>query len=169
MSRLTSVLSICIFLAIVGTSCINDGEPDNSGGVNVGSKLPDFTVKLNNGEFLSTADFTDRRGAIILFNTSCSDCQRELPGLQNVYDKTKEDIIWVAIAREENEESISKFWSQKSLSIPYSPQPDRKIYNLFATSGIPRLYLTDGNKVTHCFDPEDILSIETLYQIILNE
>ena len=169
MSKLISVLSTCIFLAIVGTSCINDGEPDNSGGVKVGDQLPEFSVELNTGVSISTADFADKRGAIVFFNTSCRDCQRELPALQKVYDKTKEDIIWVAIAREENEASISKFWSQENLSIPYSPQPDRRIYALFANSGIPRLYLTDGGIITHCFDPENIPSVETLSQIILNE
>ena len=46
----------------------------------------------------------------------------------------------VAIAREETEESIQAFWEAHGLSIPYSPQSDRRVYNLFAIITIPRVY-----------------------------
>jgi hypothetical protein len=47
----------------------------------------------------------------------------------------------VAIAREEQQENIAAFWQERHLSIPYSPQKDRRIFNLFATQSIPRAYI----------------------------
>ena len=88
--------------------------------------------------------------------------------MQNVYALTKDDAVWLAIAREEGEEAISEFWTQHNLSIPYSPQTDRHIYELFASNGIPRLYLTDGSVITYSFDPESIPTADDLYQLILS-
>ena len=168
MSRLTAILLTIISLAICGASCITDGEPDNASGLIAGSNLPSFSLTMNDGKTLSSADLTGRTGVIIFFNTECSDCQRELPEMQNVYALTKDDAVWLAIAREEGEEAISEFWTQHNLSIPYSPQTDRHIYELFASNGIPRLYLTDGSVITYSFDPESIPTTDDLYQLILS-
>lgn len=91
---------------------------------------------------------------IVLFNTSCSDCQRELPRLNEYYlqHRADEGFEMVAISREEGEESVAAFWKEYNLSIPYFPQTDRRIYNLFATSLIPRVYyVSPEGIITHVF------------------
>lgn len=167
MNRLSSVLTIiCLFIFIGSASCITDGNPDNSAGLTVGERLPEFTVEMSDGKIVSSSDFSGCRAVIVFFNTECSDCQRELPRLQQVYERTNGNIYWIAIARDENNEPISKFWAEKKLSIPYSPQTDRHIYNLFASAGIPRLYLTENAVITRVFNPENMPTAEALYQLI---
>ncbi len=58
------------------------------------------------------------------------------------------DFRMLAISREENEESVAAYWAANGLLIPYSPQEDRRIYNLFATSIIPRIYFCRDGIVT---------------------
>ena len=167
MNRLPSVLAIiCLFFFISSASCITDEEPDNSAGLTEGDKLPEFTVEMSDGNVVSSSDFSGRRAVIVFFNTDCRDCQRGLPRLQQVYERTSENVNWIAIARDENNETISKFWTEKKLTIPYSPQTDRHIYNLFASAGIPRLYLTENAVITHVFDPKNMPVAEALYQLI---
>ena len=128
----------------------DEADPDTSSIVRVGDLLPDFSVEVTDG--LARTLFNSRtlegKTVIIFFHTGCSDCQRELPELNDYYLRHRQEAGFrmVAIAREESEESIAAYWQQHNLSIPYSPQADRHIYNLFATQYIPRVYVcsTDG-------------------------
>jgi hypothetical protein len=53
----------------------------------------------------------------------------------------------VAISRAEGEQSVADFWSANNLQIPYSAQEDRKIYDLFASSVIPRVYFVSSSGI----------------------
>lgn len=115
--------------------------------VGVGNRLPSFSVEVIEGTTRYTffSEALTGRTVIVFFNTSCSDCQRELPDLNDYYLQHRSDpgFQMVAIAREETEESIQAFWQAHDLRIPYSPQDDRRVYNLFATATIPRVYFCE--------------------------
>lgn len=58
---------------------------------------------------------------------------------------------------------IERYWQSKSFSMTYSPQADRSIYNLFATSLIPRIYICDRNGIIRYIHTDDVLpTCETL-------
>lgn len=132
---------IISILTLVLTSCVTD-EPEIESTVKVGDKVPDFIVELNNGTRLASDDLIGRHSVITFFNTSCSDCQRELPVIDSLY-RRRPELIVACIARSESATSISKYWEENNLSVPYSAQPDASVYNLFATAGIPRIYIID--------------------------
>lgn len=127
--------------------CVVD-EPgkdiDDTDLVGVGDRLPSFAVEVVDGadRYTFSSDALTGPAVIVFFNTSCSDCQRELPVLNAYYlqHRSEPGFQMVAIAREETEESIRSYWEANELSIPYSPQLDRSVYNLFATITIPRVY-----------------------------
>lgn len=89
---------------------------------------------------------------LIFFHTECPDCQKELPVIQQLYEEyaTNEEVVIYAISREESEEEVADYWERNSLTIPYSAQDDRRVYELFSTSGIPRVYVCrrDGTIVS---------------------
>ena len=138
-----------IFALFMLVSCVVD-EPgkntDDTDLVGVGDRLPSFSVEVvdDGSRYTFSTDALTGPTVIIFFNTSCSDCQRELPVLNDYYHKHRSEpgFQMVAIAREETEESIRAFWEAHNLSIPYSPQSDRRVYNLFATITIPRVYFS---------------------------
>lgn len=146
--------NILLFLttAVVFAACSmgddDDGEVKEY--VKVGDRVPAFSVEtvLADG---STATFSTARltgeTVIVLFNTSCGDCQRELPRMNDYYLQHSGDkgFQMVAISREEGTESVAAYWKEQRLSIPYSAQTDRRIYNLFATSIIPRTYICSAD------------------------
>lgn len=129
----------CFIMMLSMISCVNDDDP-GEWSLAAGDRLPDFTVTLNDGSRLSAADLNGHQAVIVLFNTSCPDCREELPRLQLDYEQRPEGEVWVCIARDEEATSIARFWADHNLSMPYSPQPDRRVYNLFASTGIPRIY-----------------------------
>lgn len=139
-------LVLALFMLV---GCVVD-EPGKDNGdtdlVGVGDHLPSFSVEVVNGadRYTFSSDALTGPTVIVFFNTSCSDCQRELPVLNDYYlqHRSEPGFQMVAIAREETEESIRAFWEAHELSIPYSPQSDRSVYNLFATITIPRVYFS---------------------------
>ena len=115
--------------------------------VNVGDALPAFTVTMSDGTLLSSSELRGKPSLIVFFSTTCPDCQRELPGLNERYLKHGSDTTFVAISREEAQQDVQAYWSAHSLSLPYSAQRDRTVYSLFARKGIPRIYISDSHGI----------------------
>jgi peroxiredoxin len=150
MKKIISLFAVLCLLV----GCVVD-EPDEGNSstdvVEVGDRLPFFSVDVVGGSdrYTFSSDALTGSTVIVFFNTSCSDCQRELPELNDYYLRHRQELGFrmVAIAREESEESIATYWKQHNLSIPYSPQTDRRVYNLFATQYIPRAYICSAQGV----------------------
>lgn len=160
--------SLFLSALIIFASCVTDDEPDNSG-VSVGDPLPHFSVTLDDGTHVSDVSLKGKVAVIELFNTSCQDCRRSFPVMQQLYEWSREedDIFVFAIARDEDHTSVAGYWHDNDLTIPFSPQPDRQVYNLFATSGIPRIFIADKTGVvTAAFAPEDEPTLQTLVEAV---
>ena len=102
---------------------------------------------MSDGTLLSTSDLRGKPSRIVFFNTTCSDCQRELPGLNERFLAHGADTTFVAISREEPQVEVEAYWREHSLSLPYSAQTDRLVYSLFARQGIPRVYISDSHSI----------------------
>ena len=124
--------------------CVNENEPEGVA-LTVGDSLPEFSVIMTDGTVVSKASLKGKRGVLVFFNTDCSDCRKELPIVQQLWDKYKNnpDVVIALIAREETAEHIAAYWEANGFTMPYSPQEDREVYSLFAPSVIPRIYITD--------------------------
>lgn len=134
-----------ILLIVLLQSCVTEDEPSGAA-IKPGDTCPEFDITLNDGTLVSTEDLRGHISIIAFFNTSCGDCRAELPELQKVYDYIRvnnPEVKLICISREETAYSIERYWKENSLTLPYSAQPDRNIYNKFATTGIPRIYIFD--------------------------
>lgn len=107
----------------------------------IGDKAPAFICTTIDGK---TIDTDKLRGKIILINffaTWCGPCNQELPELQKkIWDKYKSNpnFVLVILGREHNEKEIKDFVTKKQFTMPFAPDPGRKIFSLFATQSIPR-------------------------------
>lgn len=115
--------------------------------VNIGDKLPLFTINTSKGISLSSDKFVGRPTVLVFFHTMCGDCQRELPIVQDLYDKYGEKVRFICISRGQVDEDVAAYWEKHNLTLPYSPQIDREIFLLFATTTIPRVYITDTQNI----------------------
>lgn len=161
-----TVLAVILLLP----SCVNDDDPSAQWALSVGDTLPPFSVTLNDGRMISAQGLRGKTAVIVFFNTTCSDCQKELPVVQQFYDEFKDDadVEILAIAREEDASDIYAYWQKNSLTIPWSPQPDRTIYNLFATSVIPRIFFVNPlGVITAAFGDKDMPDLQTLQEALL--
>lgn len=135
-----------LLLLLLFPACFGDENYEMEEYVKIGHRLPSFSVDLSDGTRYDAA--TPQPSIIVFFNTSCIDCQKELPILDAQYKSGAfADRRIVCISRAETDETIRAFWSANGLSLPYSAQPDRSIFSLFASAGIPRIYVTDAQGV----------------------
>lgn len=141
---------LLLSLLLMGCSSIED---DNKVAerVNVGDRVPSFTIDVVSDGIHSTFSTAQLTGetVIVFFNTTCPDCQRDLPKLNQYYLKHKSEkgFQMVAISREEGEITVAAYWKDNGLQIPYSAQNDRHIYELFASSIIPRIYFISAKGI----------------------
>lgn len=159
---------LVILPVILFSGCVNEDEPAIES-VGPGDRCPSFSAVMADGSIITSEDLRGHRSMIVFFNTSCSDCQRELPVVQQVYERLADsDARIICIARAEEKASIEKFWEEQNLSLPYSQQPDREIYSLFATSVIPRIYILSPELIiTQCWDDNPMPTYEELLNTML--
>lgn len=138
-----------------GFLCGCSNDDDDFYEINVGATLSEFAVYDDSNEMVFSKDFKGSGGVIVFFNTDCPDCRKELEVVQQVYEKCQEEennIRFLCISRNQDLSSVASYWRKNNLTIPYSGQSDNKIYLLFASSIIPRIYIVSPSLViTHSF------------------
>ena len=148
MNKYIALMLLCLLMT--GCSSIED-DNEVTERVNVGDRVPLFTVDVVNDGVHSTFSTAQLTGetVVVFFNTTCPDCQRDLPKLNQYYLKHKADegFQMVAISRAEGEEDVAAYWKDKGLQIPYSAQNDRRIYELSTASIFPRIYFVSAQGV----------------------
>ena len=150
--KLAMTLALMALMSL--SSCITD-PPVEERVISVGELVPEFTVTLGNGEEWSSRDNGGRTSVIIFFNTGCADCRNELPELEKEYREKGDRLRFVCIAREENAADIAAWWRENGLTMPWSAQPDRRIYEMFANTGIPRIFIVaPDSRIVASFGPD---------------
>lgn len=141
-----------VFFGCLCVSCIRDEVPAGTDIVGPGDGLPDFSVVLNDGSVLSRESLKGKVAVLVFFHTGCPDCQTELPVIQRLYEEcaSSAEVCICAISREEGEAEVASYWQAHALTIPYSAQEDRRVYALFSTSGVPKVYVCgpDGKVIS---------------------
>lgn len=131
-------------------------EENTGGEVKVGDILPEFEVVMSDGSLLTDDSLKGSVSILMFFHTSCPDCQQALPRVQSIYDEYSVKGVKIAlISREESSDDISSYWTDNSLNMPYSAQDDRKVYELFASTRIPRIYMSDENGIVRYIFTDD--------------
>lgn len=158
MKKIFTAIVMALFAAV---SCIYD-DPDQEFELKPGDPVPDFTVLMSDGTVMTTEMLSEGPAVIMFFHTGCPDCQNTLPSVQRIYDEFKDKVQVVLISREQAYEEVKDYWTQKGYTLPFSPQQDRVIYNLFATSRVPRVYVCMDGKITDCYKDDPIPQYEDL-------
>ena len=166
MKRFLFIFAISILLL---SSCINDDDPEIRSLI-PGDLCPDFAIEMNTGTTLSSSDLQGSESIIVFFNTACGDCRKELPVIQEVYDAIISQnlpVRLICISRAENAQSVGRYWHENGLTLPYSAQDDTRIYNLFASSIIPRIYILSSYLViTGCWNDNPMPSADEIMQAL---
>lgn len=133
----------CIFIAGCGDSESKKREPIN---LNQRS-APDFTAQTIDGEEIRLSDFKRHKAVIVdVWATWCPPCQREMPLLEQIYQKygKKLEIIAVSVDKPTDIDKIRKFISDKKITFKIIHDTNGDISRKFPSQAIP--FLTVINK-----------------------
>ena len=167
--RMGRMLCLTALALMLPSSCIDDEEPTEEV-VIVGHQLPDFEVTMSDGTTVSGAMLRTTSSVVMFFHTSCPDCQQTLPRMQRIYEAYASDgVRFALISREDGEAAVSAYWEEHELTMPYSAQEDRRIYELFAYSRVPRVYVSDSTgTIRHIFTDDPTPTYEMLDAAIMD-
>lgn len=159
---------LVIILGLILSSCIKDRPSGED--LMVGDYLPDFEVMMNDGTLVSDDILSEEVSIVMFFHTSCPDCQQTLPRMQQIYDEfASQGVLFALISREEASVDIEAYFNQKSLKMPYSAQNDRKVYEKFAQTRIPRVYICGkGGIIRYVFTDDPLPSYSELKSSVEN-
>lgn len=153
-----------LFLSFVFilVSCVKDGDSipyEVINYVEVGDSVPEFTVSDEKGNTFNSSDFVGKRSLLILFASTCPDCQEVLPIIdRDVWAQIKDDSDYqlITISRDESAQTVNKYWSKNNYTMPAYLDPGRNVFSLFANSTIPRLYIINEEGVIEWMAIEEL-------------
>lgn len=126
-----------------------------------GAMAPDFTVTLFDG---STVTLSDLKGKVVLLTfwaTWCPPCRAELKRVQtDLIDRFADrEFVFLPISRGEQRDAVAAFREQNGYTFAMGLDPDRAIYDRFASNYIPRNFLIDASgrvvSTTVGYEPEE--------------
>lgn len=96
-------------------------------------------------------------GKIVLVNfwaTWCPPCRKEMPDLQALYDKYKDQGFVVLAISDEESAKVRPFITERKITYPVLLDEGRKVNDVFQVEGIPKtfVYNRDGKLVAQSID-----------------
>ena len=152
---------VYIVSALLAALCLSGCIKENIGAdLKVGDRLPDFTVTMNDGTVVSDDSLMGNVSCVMFFHTTCPDCQATLPVVQSIHDEYQQKgILFALISRGQTADDIDIFWEEKGLNMPYSAQEGRYVYNKFASTRIPRVYICDKDGIIRYVFTDDPIPV----------
>ena len=122
--------------------------------VDAARQQADFTLTDLQGK---TWHLQDLRGKIVLVNfwaTWCPPCRKEMPDLQALYDRHKDQGLVILAISDEDASKVRPFLVDRQISYPVMLDPGRKVHDLYQVEGIPKsfVYNREGKMVAQSID-----------------
>ena len=100
----------------------------------------DFELIDVNGNEVNFKEFEGKTVLINFWATWCPPCKAEMPDLEDLYQKTKDDVSFVMIARDDNFQKAIDYMDKKEFSFPVYQLKGRTPKEL-ASNSIPATFV----------------------------
>ena len=77
----------------------------------------------------------------------CPPCIEEMPALQSVYAKHRQEINFLAVNSREDKNTVHLFASVHGLTFPILLDTDGQVNEMYQVRGIPATFIVDANGV----------------------
>lgn len=141
---------LILYSLLVGCGTITEGLPsyEESSIVVVGDNAPDFVATTLGGESVTLSALQGDEVLLVLFSHECPDCKMLLDDMQAANGEFEELGLYVLlVARDGKAGDVATYMSENGYEFDVVADPDRTIYNLYATTYVPRTYLLNKEGV----------------------
>jgi cytochrome c biogenesis protein CcmG/thiol:disulfide interchange protein DsbE len=127
-------------LSLLGIGVVRSQQ----GPINVGSRIPDFTLTTFDGQTYNTADL---RGQVILINfwaSWCEPCEEEAAELEQAYQEYRDHgVIFLGVNYVDTEPEALAYLERFRITYPNGPDLGTEISQSFRMRGVPETYIAD--------------------------
>jgi cytochrome c biogenesis protein CcmG/thiol:disulfide interchange protein DsbE len=118
------------------------------GPINVGSRIPDFTLTTFDGQAYNTSDL---RGQVILINfwaSWCEPCEEEAAELEQAYQEYRDrGVVFLGVNYVDTEPEALAYLDRFGITYANGPDLGTEISQSFRMRGVPETYIADGRGI----------------------
>jgi len=147
-NRVIQILIIAVLLIGVGF-VIYQNVSSSMEVIREGKEAPDFTLESLAGEPIKLSDLRGKGVLINFWATTCESCLNEMPAIQRVYDRYKNQGLEVlGINTGEGPVAVSGYVNRLKVNFPILMDREYEVTDLYQTGPLPRsLFISPDGKV----------------------
>lgn len=130
----------------------------------VGDRAPDIQLTNINGERVNLKDWRGKRVMINFWASWCGPCKKEMPAINDVYEKIKhrDDVAILEVNVEESRETVKDYLKKMAPNFPVLLDSKGKAKDTYGVSGLPTTFFVDpkGKIVEKVLGPMDVETIK---------
>lgn len=143
--RILAWLAVLAILLILAVGLLRSQQ----GTVNVGQRIPDFTLTTFDGQSIRTADL---RGKVLVINfwaSWCKPCEQEAADLEAAWRfyKARGDVVFLGVDYVDTEPEARAYLEKFEITYPNGPDLGTRISQAFRIRGVPETYIVDQNGI----------------------
>ena len=141
---LLSLITVAIVQAMDNESKEND-EKDALGGLKIGAKAPNFSLKTLDGKQVELSDYKGKKVMLNFWATWCPPCKKEMPDMEKYTQQAGDDVVVLAV-NIDPENDVQSFVDDNGITftIPLDSQSAKNPVNeRYKILSIPTTYFID--------------------------
>ncbi|PCD08118.1 alkyl hydroperoxide reductase [Peribacillus simplex] len=141
---LLSLITVAIVQAMDNESKGND-EKDALGGLKIGAKAPNFSLKTLDGKQVELSDYEGKKIMLNFWATWCPPCKKEMPDMEKYTQQAGDDVVVLAV-NIDPENDVQAFVEDNGITftIPLDSQSAKNPVNeRYKILSIPTTYFID--------------------------
>ncbi|WP_226034643.1 thiol-disulfide oxidoreductase ResA [Aquibacillus saliphilus] len=142
-----SIILVILLAAVVFAlvSNLNKDDPE----IGVGDQAPNFKLKQLNGtsDSLSLDELKGKGVMLNFWATYCKPCEQEMPYMESLYPKYKDNIEIVAVSLDTTELVIDRFVDKYQLTFPILHDNKGQVLDLYNIVPLPTTLFIDEDGV----------------------
>ena len=133
---------------VIGSSSVSQSTSSDKNNTALslkGQQLPEFKMTSQDGKLIAISELYDKPILVVEWASWCPHCQKQLPIVQQMYEKYGDQIHFVLLNMnepgKETKETADQYIKEKGYTFPYYYDEDQSAADLLQVQTIPSMYL----------------------------